>query len=58
MRNDGKSYAVSARKAGRQRLRQVTRWETPDIDTATDHVRKNPVTLDKNRFKLITQKLK
>ena len=42
IRNDGKSYAISARKAGRQRFRQVTRWETPDIDTATDYVRKNP----------------
>ena len=42
MRNDGKSFAISARKAGRQRLRQVTRWDSPDIDTATDYVQQNP----------------
>ena len=36
IRNDRKSYAISARKASRQRLRQVTRWDSPDIDTATD----------------------
>ena len=33
MRNDRKSVAISARKAGRQRLRQVTRWDSHDIDT-------------------------
>ena len=36
-----------------QRFRQVTtRWETPDIDTATDCALKNLGTLDRNRFRV------
>ena len=42
MRSYGKLVAISAHKAGRQRLRQVTRWDTFDSDTANDFVRKNP----------------
>ena len=57
MRKDGKSFAISARKAGRQRLRQVTRWDTPDIDTAGDYVRQNPGTLYRNRYRVPSQKL-
>ena len=58
MRNNGNSFAISARKAGRQRLRQVTRWDSPDIDTANDYVRnRNYGTLDRNRFKVPLQKL-
>ena len=57
MRKDGKSFANSARKAGHQRLRPVTRWCSPNIDTATDYVRQNPWTLDRSRFRVPTQKL-
>ena len=57
MRNNGKSFAISAPKAGRQRLRQGTRWDSPDIDTATDYVRNKPGTLDRSRFRVPSQKL-
>ena len=56
MRDDGKSYAISARKAGRQRVRQVTRWDSSDIDTATDYVRQNPITLDSSQYRVPSQK--
>ena len=42
MRKEGKSFANSVRKAGCQRLRSFTRWDSPDIDNATDYVRQNP----------------
>ena len=51
MGNDGKSYAISPRKAGRQW------WDSPDIDTATDYVRQNPGMLDRNRLRVPSQKL-
>ena len=47
MRNDGKPFAISARKAGHPRFRQVTRWDSHDIDTATGFVPQNPETLDR-----------
>ena len=57
MGKDGKSYTISARKAGRQRLRQVNRWDSPDIETAIGYVRQNPRTLDRSRFRVPTHKL-
>ena len=57
MRNDGKHFAISARKAGRQLLRQVTRWDSPDIDTANNYVRQNPGTSDRRQFRIPTWKL-
>ena len=57
MRNDGKSYAISARKAGRECLWQVTRWDSSYIDNTTDYVRQNPGTLDRHQFRIPTEKL-
>ena len=48
---------MSARKAGRKRLGQVTRWDSPDIDTATDYVRENPGALDRSRYRVPSNKL-
>ena len=56
MRNNGNSVAISARKAGRQRLRQVNMC-IPDIDTATEYVRQNPGTLDRKRYRVPSQEL-
>ena len=44
-------------KVGHQRLRQVNRWDSPDIETATDYVRQNPGTLDRSRYRVPPQKL-
>ena len=33
LKSNGKSMAISARKAGRQRLRPVTRWDASKADT-------------------------
>ena len=47
----------SARKAGRQRLIQFTRWDSSDIGIATDFERQNAGSLNINRFRVPTQKL-
>ena len=52
MRSDWKLVAISARKAGRQHLRQVTRLDTSDADTANDFIRQNPGILDRSRFRV------
>ena len=57
LENNGKSVAISARKAGRQRLRQVTRWETSDADTAGEFLKQNPGMLDRSRFRTPANKL-
>ena len=57
MRKDGKSFAISAHKTGHQRLRQVTRWDSPDIDTATGYVLTNLGILGRNQFRVSTQKI-
>ena len=57
MRNYGKSFANSARKAGCQHPRLFPRWDSPDIDNVTDYVRQNPGTQDRHRFRVPTQKL-
>ena len=57
LEKDGKSVAISARKAGRQRLRDPTRWVVNDADTADDYVRQNPGVLDRSRLRVPTNKL-
>ena len=39
LENNGRSVAISARKAGRQRLRQEKKWETSDADTAGEFLK-------------------
>ena len=51
-----KSIANSARKAGRQRLRQVTRWDTSDADTACEFLKQNTGMLDRYRFRTPSNK--
>ena len=58
LKSNGKSIAISARNAGRQRLRQVTRWDTSDADTANDALQQNPGMFDRSRFQYPTYKLK
>ena len=40
--------AISARKEGRQRLRQVTKWESSGADTANTFLQRNPGILDRS----------
>ena len=42
---------------GRQRLRQVTRWDTFDADTAGECLKQNSGMLDRSRFRTPTNKL-
>ena len=57
LKSNGKSIAISARKASRQRLRQVTRWDTSEVDTASDFLRQNPGMLDRSRYRTPSNKL-
>ena len=57
LKSNSKSVAISARTAGRQRLRQVTRWDTTDADTAGEFVKQNPGMLDRNRLRTPENKL-
>ena len=56
-KRNGKSIAISARKAGCQRLRQVTRWDTSDADTAGEFLKQNLWMLDRSRFRTPANKL-
>ena len=58
LKNNGKSIALSARMAGRQRLRYVTSWDTSDVDTIGEFLQQNPGMLDRRRFKTPANKLK
>ena len=51
LKNNGKSIVISARKVGRQRLRQVTRWDTSDADSANAFLQQDPGMLDRSRFR-------
>ena len=57
LKSYGKSIAISDRQVGRQRLRQVTRLDTSDADTASEFVKQNSRILDRSRFRTPTNKL-
>ena len=57
LKSNGKSVAISACKAGRQRLRQVTRRDTSEAVTAGEFLRQNPGMMERYRFRTPGNKL-
>ena len=49
--SDGKSEPISAREAGRQRLKQVTRREKSDADATGKFLQHSSEMLDRIRFR-------
>ena len=56
-KSSGKSIVISAQKAGCQRLRQVTRWDTFDADTANAFLQQYPGMLNRSSFRTRINKL-